>query len=75
MVPLAFARKGGKLKVKTIRGGREVSERLIAMGIVPGTEITLLKKNGHGPVLVKVGESLVGIGFGMAKKIEVEEEQ
>ncbi|BCD68702.1 FeoA domain-containing protein [Nitratiruptor sp. YY09-18] len=73
-MPLTMASVGRKLKIVDIRGGRKAIDRLLAMGISPGIEIKLLKNDG-GPLLVKLGESRIALGFGLADKIIVEEEE
>jgi ferrous iron transport protein A len=73
MVPLAFVKPGKKVKIAEIKGGKGVYERLLSMGLVPGREVIVLR-NGPGPIVVKVGESRVGMGFGVGRKILVEEE-
>ncbi len=41
------------------------------MGIRPGGGVEMLRNPGRGPVLLKVGESRIAIGRGMAMKIFV----
>ena len=63
--------KGTKGKVVSITGGRGAMLKLAAQGIAPGMTI---EKVGHlrgGPVLVKVGQSQVAIGRGLASKVVV----
>ncbi|NIA09648.1 MAG: ferrous iron transport protein A [Nitrospiraceae bacterium] len=71
MLPLSMARIGQKVLVKDIRGGRGLKQRLSSIGIVPGVYLELLRI-GHGPALVKVGESRIAMGFGVTNKILVE---
>jgi len=42
------------------------------MGLVPGVKLTVLNRNGTGPVMVAVKDSRLAIGHGMAEKIIVE---
>jgi len=70
MLPLSFA-KSGRYRVKAIRGGRGLTNRLISIGIVEGDEIEVME-NSRGPVLIAKGDLRVAIGFGMAHKVWVE---
>jgi len=67
-VPLAFAREGTKGKVVSIIGGRGVFSRLIAMGIVPGTEVKVVMNRG-GAILISVNGSKIVLGRGIAMKV------
>ncbi|WP_024787725.1 MULTISPECIES: FeoA family protein [unclassified Lebetimonas] len=71
-MPLSMANVGSRLKIIDICGRKKAMERLLAMGISTGIEITLLKNDG-GPLLIKAGESRIALGFGLANKIIVEE--
>ncbi|WP_459202287.1 FeoA family protein [Methanococcus sp. CF] len=42
------------------------------LGILPGCKITLISQTNHGPVLIRVGNSKVALGRGMAESIFVE---
>ena len=53
-------------------GGKGIISRLAGMGIGIGQIVEVVKNEGRGPVIVKVGESKVAIGRGMALKIVVE---
>jgi len=66
---------GQKGKVVEILGGAGLKQRLLVMGIYPGREITKLSQFIlRGPVAVKVGRSVLALGFGMAGKIILEVE-
>lgn len=45
--------------------------RLAAMGLVPGTELEVLRNTPHGPFLISVKGSRIMLGHGMARKIQV----
>ncbi|HPH03333.1 MAG TPA: FeoA family protein [Spirochaetota bacterium] len=68
---LCFAPRGTTLILKDVLGGHEVRHRLAEMGMVSGTELELLQASGSGPVMVRIGGSKIGIGRGMAQRIEV----
>jgi ferrous iron transport protein A len=72
-VSLAQMEAGQIGKVIRIHGGHGFKARLEALGIRPGMEIT--KVSGQimrGPIIVKIGNSQVAIGFGMARRVLVE---
>jgi ferrous iron transport protein A len=68
---LPFVREGYSAKIKAINGGITIKRRLEEIGIIPGRQITILK-SGPGPVLVRLENNKIGLGFGEAMKIEVE---
>ena len=68
---LAFANEGLTVKIKNISGGLNIKKRLEEIGILPGKTITILK-SGPGPVLVRLDNRKIGLGFGEAMKIDVE---
>ncbi len=45
--------------------------RLEEMGVRVGNVVEVVANEGHGPLLVKVGESRIAIGRGVAMKIQV----
>ncbi|MGD2028444.1 MAG: FeoA family protein [Desulfobacterales bacterium] len=54
-----------------ITGGRGIRSKLYSMGLVPGTSLKVLNRNGRGPLMVAVKDSRLVIGQGMASKILV----
>ena len=71
-MPLAMIREGSKIVLRSIQGGRGLRGRLAALGLIPGTEITVLRNGGGGPFVVAVNNARICIGRGMAMKIEVD---
>jgi len=62
--------------VAGVDGGSQVTRRLEALGVRTGKRIT--KAGSHfwrGPVTVKVDNSVIAIGFGMAAKVLIEVEE
>ena len=55
-----------------ITGGRGIRSKLYSMGLVPGTSLKVLNRNGRGPLMIAVKNSRLVIGQGMASKILVE---
>jgi len=69
-------KSGEKGKVVEISGGKGFVSRLEALGITIGSEITKISEQiMHGPVVIKIGNTQVAIGYGMAKKVIVNVQQ
>jgi ferrous iron transport protein A len=63
---------GTEVTLIDITGGRGLRSKLYSMGLVPGTSLKVLNRNGRGPLMVAVKGSRLVIGQGMAGKIVVE---
>jgi ferrous iron transport protein A len=71
-VPLAEAACHQPLRLVGIIGGHAVKKRLLDLGLNPGSEIRIVKRSHHGPVIVAVKTySRLAIGRGMAANIFV----
>ncbi|MDY6985969.1 MAG: metal-dependent transcriptional regulator [Candidatus Thermoplasmatota archaeon] len=53
--------------------GKKASMRLNELGLLPGEKIKVVNRMAHGPIEVEVKGTKVAIGYGLAKKILVEE--
>ncbi len=62
---------GKRVRVLGIQAGRSLQARLAALGLVPGVEVEVLRNAAHNALLVKVKESKIMLGYGMACKIVV----
>ena len=63
-------KSGEKARVITITGGWGLLRKLDALGVRRDTEITKMSSQVlRGPVIIKIKNVDVAIGFGMAKKI------
>jgi ferrous iron transport protein A len=79
MAPLGLLSIGERGEILEIRGGRDVPEagtnRLLchveAIGLRFGRVVEMLNNEGRGSLLVKVDESRLALGRGMAMKIMV----
>ena len=72
-IPLTDMRNGKTAKVVEILGGKKIHNRLRALGIRHGVNVTRI--NGafaHSPVVLQVGETQTALGFGISYKIIVE---
>ena len=62
--------------VVEIHGGHGLIRRLESLGIRVGKKVTKVSSQFmRGPVTIRIGNSHVALGFGMAKKILVEIER
>jgi len=72
-IPLSQMQAGQSAIVVQIHGGHGLMRRLGSLGIRPGQRITKVSSMlMRGPVTIRIGNSQVAIGFGMASKILVE---
>jgi ferrous iron transport protein B len=55
--------------VRRLSGGKGFISRLAAMGFTPGAQVTMIRRQGDGPVLVSLRGAKVAIGFMEADKI------
>jgi ferrous iron transport protein A len=70
---LAEMKTGQTGTVVGILGGHGLIRRLDALGIRPGKKVTKISSTlFRGPVMLRVNNTQVAVGFGMAKKIIVE---
>jgi ferrous iron transport protein A len=70
---LAEMKTGQTGTVVEVQGGHGIIGRLDALGIRPGRKVTKLSSAlFRGPVMLRVNNTQVALGFGMAKKIIVE---
>ena len=69
---LAEMKTGQTGVVVGVLGERGLIQRLDALGIRPGKKVTKLSSTlFHGPVMLRVNNTKVAVGFGMARKIIV----
>jgi len=71
MAPLTMIEEGSKVKIKKIASGINLKRRLEGMGIGIDKVVEILK-SAPGPIILKVENSKVALGFGEASKIYVE---
>jgi ferrous iron transport protein A len=71
MISLGEVKTGKNAIIKQLRGGREFTNRVAALGFTLGTRITVLQNFGKGPVIIGLRDSRVALGRGEASKILV----
>lgn len=62
---------GVKVRVVDIAGGRELTRRLLSLGLSVGAELEVLHHRGHAVVVGNHGNR-VALGAGMADKVRAE---
>lgn len=65
---------GQPLLLVKIDGGKDVTRRLIELGLTTGVKLRLIQDSG-GPVILAVRDSRIALGRGMANKIIVSPEE
>ena len=68
---LAEIEAGRSVRITKIDDGGAFKEKLISMGLLPGREVEVISARGRGPVVIKVNETRLALGHGMAQKIYV----
>lgn len=69
LLALAELQEGEQGVVEIIYGGQNLRRRLTDLGLTPGTLVTLLRKGPGGPVELRVRETSLALGRGIAAKI------
>ena len=67
-LPLIHFPSGSKVVIASLTGGGGARSKLYAMGLTPGTEIQIVS-NGSGPCRMKVRDSELVLGQGLATKV------
>jgi ferrous iron transport protein A len=70
MFPLTLAGVGESVRLVQIRGGGMLTQRLTALGLTTGVEMTIVQDTG-GALLISVRDTRIALGRGMAHKIMV----
>ena len=58
------------VRVVRVAGRPRLIQRLAALGVVPGVQLTILKP--HGPAIVSLGGARIAIGKTAAQSVEIE---
>jgi Fe2+ transport system protein FeoA len=70
---LVSLKAGEKAKFLAVHGRWGMIRRLSTMGIYPGVVITKISGQFmHGPVIIQAGNTLLAIGYHMARRMLVE---
>ena len=68
---LTDVESGSSVVIERFEGGGTFKEKLVSMGILPGKEIDILSSRKNGPVVLKIHDTRLALGHGMAQKIFV----
>ncbi len=71
LVPLSMCSRGRNVKIRAINGNNKVASRLNSMGLCCETRVEVVANDGA--LIVKLENSKVALGFGLANKILCEE--
>lgn len=69
--PLYTVREGERVLVERIGGKKDVKEKFINMGLIPGTSIEVINGHRDNPYLLEFNHTRVMIDFELVKKIFV----
>lgn len=72
MRPLSMVEEGTVLVVRDIHGGKTIKSRMESLGLKAGKKFEVLK-NSSGPLLIKLDNTRIMLGFGEANKIYCKE--
>lgn len=80
MTPLGLLGTGEEAEVMEVKGRNDPRKcrrscRVEDMGLRAGKTVQMLNNEGRGPLLMKVGDSRIAMGRGMAMKIMVRRKQ
>ncbi|MCP3994548.1 MAG: ferrous iron transport protein A [bacterium] len=64
------ADRGAVVKVVRVSGRPRLIQRLAALGVVPGAQLSVVK--AHGPAIVSMGGARIAIGRSAAESVEIE---
>jgi DtxR family Mn-dependent transcriptional regulator len=70
-ITLSKLARGESGTLKSFAGGRGMLGRCLSMGFTPGSLVEMLENFGSGPVLVKIHDTEVALGRGLAQKMIV----
>lgn len=62
---------GTRVRLVAIEGGRQMTRRLLALGISLGSELEVLHRRGRGVVVGRDGNR-VALGSGVAEQLQIE---
>jgi len=59
VTPLATVPAGQTVRIVSLAGGRGMYARLASMGLLPGSEIRVIRRGAPGPCIATVGNEAV----------------
>jgi Fe2+ transport system protein FeoA len=74
-ISLVQIKANEKVRILEILGGSNLENKLLSMDVYKGKSVTKLSHIGlRGPVVIKVGRSILALGHSVAEKIIIEKE-
>lgn len=70
LMTLAAAERDSRVRVVQVSGRPRLIQRLAALGVVPGVQLTVLKP--HEPAIVSLGGARIAIGHSAAESVAIE---
>lgn len=74
MISLNTVPIGTKVRVTSLNLDRHTALRLQALGMIPGTPVTVLQKKGRGTLILDLRGTRFALGDAITRNIEVEDE-
>ena len=71
VVPLGTLRPGETGTVAELSGGRTFVARCLSMGCTPGTQVTMERNAGRGPIIVQLRGTRLALGRGESMRLLV----
>lgn len=71
VVSLDTAPINKNLRICRLDAGRNAYSRLSSMGIVPGVQIKIIRRDADGPLLLEVKGTRIALGRGLGLKVMV----
>ncbi len=71
-ISLAEVKTGEFAVLFQMDSGKNMTQRLTALGFTPGVNLQMIQNFGHGPLMVSVRGTRVALGRGEAAKILVQ---
>jgi ferrous iron transport protein A len=62
---------GSRGTVVAVGGGPQVRARLVSLGFVPGTAVTMVQNRGQGPLIVELRATQIALGRREADKVRL----
>ena len=69
LISLEEAPEGFEGYVSVINGGHRLLQRLMALGIIPGMKIKVIRNSYLSPIIVEATDTRIAVGRGMARKV------
>jgi ferrous iron transport protein A len=69
--PLILAAAGERVRVVAVGGGRGIDRKLSDLGLTTGCEVTVVSRDGTGPMVVARDDMRLALGTGIAHRVLV----